>query len=285
MITHRTAVLCLALVALVAGGCEQLILPSGDAPLRYRDLIFDEVTKTSGITYRTAVTQQSTTVTLQLDVYRPTGDEIAERPLVVFVHGGGFSGGTRTSTEIVDQATTLARRGYVTASISYRLTPGGCSAAGPTAECVTAIVHAKEDAQAAVAFLRSQATTYGIDPDRIAIGGTSAGAITAANVAFSSTDSATTAVRAAVSLSGAHLLTAPNAGDAPVLLMHGTADFVVPHAWAQNTVKAATDAGVRAVLTSWAGDGHVPYLQHRTEILEQTRNFLYVHMDLAHAAG
>ena len=135
-----------------------------------------------------------------------------------------------------------------------------------------------------MAFLRSQATTYGIDRGRIAIAGTSAGAITAANVAFSSTDSPTTAVRAAVSLSGAHLLTVPNAGDAPLLLLHGTADSIVPYAWAQNTVKAATDAGVRAVLTSWQGDGHVPYAKHRTEILEQTRNFLYAHLDLAHAA-
>jgi predicted esterase len=149
---------------------------------------------------------------------------------------------------------------------------------------LTAIAHAKEDAQKAVAFLRSHASTYGIDAGRIAIAGTSAGAITAANVAFSSTESATTAVRAAVSLSGAHLLTTPNTGDAPLLLLHGTADFVVPYAWAQNTVAAATNAGVRAVLTSWAGDGHVPYVAHRTEILDQTRNFLYLHLDLAHAA-
>ena len=87
-----------------------------------------------------------------------------------------------------------------------------------------------------------------------------------------------------MSLSGAHLLTAPNAGDAPLLLLHGTADRVVPYAWAETTVEAATAAGVRAVLTSWADDGHVPYVEHRTEILEQTRNFLYWHMDLAHAA-
>ena len=87
-----------------------------------------------------------------------------------------------------------------------------------------------------------------------------------------------------MSLSGAHLTTAPNAGDAALLLLHGTADSVVPYAWAQNTVTAATNAGVRAVLTTWTGAGHVPYGAHRTEILEQTRNFLYVHMDLAHAA-
>jgi len=203
---------------------------------------------------------------------------------VIFIHGGGFSGGSRTSPEIVDEATTLAREGYVTASISYRLTPEGCSAGGPTAACLTAIVNARDDALAAVGFLRTNAAAYGIDQSRIAVAGTSAGAITAANVAFSSTDTAATAVRAAVSLSGAHILTVPDPGDAPLLLLHGTADFVVPYAWAQNTVAAATNAGVRAVLTSWEGDGHVPYLAHRTEILEQTRNFLYWHLDLAHAA-
>ncbi|MET0902485.1 MAG: alpha/beta hydrolase fold domain-containing protein, partial [Acidimicrobiales bacterium] len=185
--------------------------------------------------------------------------------------------------EIVDEATTLARAGYVTASISYRLNPGGCLSGTPNG-CLSAMVHAKEDAQAAVAYLRSEATTYGIDPTRIAIAGTSAGAITAAHVAFSSADSPTTAVRAAVSLSGAHIIVAPSAGDAPLFLLHGTADGLVPYAWAQNTVAAATAAGVRAVLTTWEGGGHVPYLEHRTEILDQTRNFLYWHMDLANAA-
>lgn len=281
---RRLLIVGLVLTALIASGCEQLIVPQGVAPLRYRDEIFVNVTRSSGITYRSTIDQQGSPVTLQLDVYQPTGDPLTRRPLVIFIHGGGFSGGSRTSPEIVDEATTLAREGYVTASISYRLTPGGCSAGTPTAECVTAIVNAKDDALAAVGFFRSNAATYGVDQSRIAVAGTSAGAITAANVAFSSTGSAATAVRAAVSLSGAHILTVPDPGDAPLLLLHGTADFVVPYAWAQNTVAAATNAGVRAVLTSWEGAAHVPYLDHRTEILEQTRNFLYWHLDLAHAA-
>lgn len=281
---RRLLIVGLVLTALIASGCEQLIVPQGATPLRYRDEIFVNVTSSSGITYRSTIDQQGRPVTLQLDVYQPTGDQLTQRPLVIFIHGGGFSGGSRTSPEIVDEATTLAREGYVTASISYRLTPGGCSAGAPTAACVTAIVNARDDALAAVGFFRTNAAAYGVDQSRIAVAGTSAGAITAANVAFSSTDSAATAVRAAVSLSGAHILTVPDPGDAPLLLLHGTADFVVPYAWAQNTVAAATNAGVRAVLTSWEGDGHVPYLAHRTEILEQTRNFLYWHLDLAHAA-
>ena len=73
-----------------------------------------------------------------------------------------------------------------------------------------------------------------------------------------------------MSLSGAALLTAANPGDAPVFLMHGTADFVVPYQWAVNTRDAATAAGVRAVLTTFEGAGHVPYLAQRQAIIDQT---------------
>ena len=74
------------------------------------------------------------------------------------------------------------------------------------------------------------------------------------------------------------------AGDAPALLFHGTADPIVPCSLAQATVNAATAAGLVAVLRSWTGDGHVPFSAHRTQILDETRNFFYSQMDLANAA-
>jgi pimeloyl-ACP methyl ester carboxylesterase len=91
-------------------------------------------------------------------------------------------------------------------------------------------------------------------------------------------------VRAAVSLSGAALGPTAGPGDAPLFLMHGTADPLVPYQWALNTLNAANSNGVRAVMTTWEGAGHVPYVEHRTEILEQTRNFLWWHLDAANAA-
>ena len=129
--------------------------------------------------------QQGQTVTLLADVYRPAGDTATGRPLIIWVHGGSFCCGNKTSPEIVDQATQFAHKGYVTASISYRLNPGGCSV--PNEACVHAIFDARADAQSAVRFFRTNAATYGIDPDRIAIGGTSAGAITALGVAYDRT--------------------------------------------------------------------------------------------------
>jgi acetyl esterase/lipase len=246
--------------------------------------VFAAVSTTTGVTYGSAVNLSGQTITLRFDFYEPTGDIVTPRPLIVWVHGGSFSSGSKTSSELVDEATTFARMGYVNASISYRLEPGGCTGSVPLATCVMAIQEAMEDAQTAVRFFRTNAATYAIDDSRIAIGGTSAGAITALNVGFDSTEDPTAAVDAAVSLSGGNILGAIDATDPPSLLFHGTADTIVPYQWAVNTVNQATAAGLDSFLTTWAGAGHVPYAQHRTEILDQTTNFLYWEMDLSAAA-
>jgi len=258
--------------------------PPGDAPLRYRDLVFATATKTSDVVYGSAVNLSGQTVTLRLDVYEPTGDTITERPAIVWVHGGSFSSGDKSSAELVDEATVFSRKGYLNVSINYRLEPGGCSASAPTSNCVAAIQEAMEDAQTAVRFLRTNQALYGIDETRIAIGGSSAGAITALNVGFSSSENPTAAVGAAVSLSGARILGVIDPNDAPSLLFHGTADFVVPYQWAVNTYNQALAAGLDSFLTAWTGAGHVPYSAHRTEILDQTSNFLYWELDLTNAA-
>ena len=288
----RFAALAVALVSVAAAGCTlQYVTPQGAAPLRYRDLVFATVSTTKDVTYGSAVDQHGTTIALKLDLYRPVGDTVVGRPAIVWVHGGGFSSGDKTSPELVDEATTFAQKGYVTVSINYRLAAGCSATALDLASCRTAISNAMHDAQAAVRFVRANASSYGVDRGRIAIGGSSAGAITALNVGDNPDDPGTSgnpgfssAVRGAVSLSGAKLLGTADAGDAPALLFHGTADPLVPYQWAVNTVDEAHAAGLDAFLTTWDGAGHVPYLEHRTEILDQTRNFLYGELDLAHAA-
>jgi acetyl esterase/lipase len=289
----RRAFACLALcLVLAASACDPLATPDGDAPLRYRDDVFAAVTRTANITFGSAVDQTGAAVSLELDMYEPTGDTVTRRPAVVWVHGGSFAFGNKASPELVEQANYLARKGYVAVSIEYRLVEGGCTGSVPLAVCLTAIQHAREDAQTAVRFLRAEAETYGIDPARIAIGGTSAGAITALNVGYSPETPGPgdhqgfdSSVRAVQSLSGAELASGPiNAGDAPALLFHGTVDELVPLAWAQGTVDRAQAAGLIAILRTWDGAGHVPYGENRTQILEETRNFFYSQLHLAGAA-
>jgi acetyl esterase/lipase len=261
------------------------------ASVRYRDDIFPVVNVKTNITYGSAVDQTGTNVILKLDMYTPKGDTDRSRPAVIWVHGGGFSSGDKTSPELVDQAEQFSMKGYVDVSINYRLAPQGCIGT-ITASCIEGIIQAMQDAQTAVRFLRSQAVAYGIDPTRIAMGGSSAGAITALNVGYNSNNPGpgshqgfSSAVEAVQSLSGAAIGTTPGPGGAPALLFHGTADPLVPYAWAQATVQAAKAAGLVAILVTWVGAGHVPYLQHRTQIINKTTNFFFQELDLAHASG
>jgi acetyl esterase/lipase len=278
-------------LALAASACTPYLVPQGAAPMRYRDEVFSDFTLTSDIPYGagSAVDQDGNTDVLNLDVYQPAGDTVTYRPAIVWVHGGSFRGGDKTSGELVDEARVFAKKGFVNFSINYRLTNAGCSASAPGTQCVDEIKDAMHDAQAAVRWVKHNAATYGVDPERVAIGGTSAGAITAIEVALNPdqpqgpTDSGfSNTVRAALSLSGANIIGFPDPTDAPFLDWHGTADPLVPYAWAVNTVSSARAVGIDAHLKTYEGEGHVPY-NHRQEIHDMSTNFLWWHMDLAHA--
>ncbi len=98
--------------------------------------------------------------TLEMDIYRPK-EAWGELPAVICIHGGGWAKGDRTSHGKIAQA--LAARGFVAATISYRLSG---EASFPAA------IH---DCKAAVRFLRANAKKYGIASDRIGAIGLSAG--------------------------------------------------------------------------------------------------------------
>lgn len=97
---------------------------------------------------------------LALDLYIPNGSGL--HPTVVYFHGGGFRDGDK-SEAAAQLGAIVATHGYILASANYRLLP---DYAFPAPE---------QDAWGAVRFLRANSATYGIDPTRIALTGSSAG--------------------------------------------------------------------------------------------------------------
>jgi para-nitrobenzyl esterase len=279
--------------AAVLTGCT-IDRPPGNSPLRYRDQVFTSATVVRDLQYGSAPDQTTgNPVALKLDLYQPAGDTLTKRPVLVWVHGGGFSGGDKGSGPSQDLANILAKNGYVTVSINYRLIPNGCTGSNVSSQCSIAAINAQHDAQAAIRWLRANAATYGIDASRIGIGGESAGAITATLVGVHSDDPGDSGnpgfpstVGGFQSLSGG----LPNgilagAGDAPGLLIHGTADPIVPYQWSADTTAALLKAGVPAFLEALSGAGHVPYAQYHDLIVSQSDYFFYDFLDLAHAQG
>jgi len=108
---------------------------------------------------------------LLLDLYMP--DKLDKpAPGLIFIHGGGWQGGNRTDYKYY--TVRYAKRGYVVASISYRFAP---EAPFPAAV---------QDAKCAVRWMRTNAATYHINPDKIAVIGGSAGGYLAMMIGYAS---------------------------------------------------------------------------------------------------
>jgi len=98
---------------------------------------------------------------LRLDLYTPS-EAPSGLPTLLYLHGGAWAVGDK-SDAVAERLMPIVASGFAVASVNYRLVP---SVRFP------APVH---DVKAAVRWLRANAAEYGLDPDRIAIGGVSAG--------------------------------------------------------------------------------------------------------------
>ncbi|MBK7124551.1 MAG: alpha/beta hydrolase [Dehalococcoidia bacterium] len=143
-----------------ATSAAALSAPSGDAPA------------TRGPRPGAAVPDETVTfcepvdgVELQMDVYYPDGHtSTGEAPAVVYVHGGGWTSGSRSQGEGTRYILSLLQEGFVVFAVDYRLSPEYLFPA-----------HI-QDVQCGIRHIRANADEYGIDPDRIgAIGGSAGG--------------------------------------------------------------------------------------------------------------
>ncbi len=245
-----------------------------------------------GLQYGQAINEQGQNQALLLDLYLPPGTTPTARPTIVLIHGGGFTGGTRA--DMRDAARTYAQRGYVAASISYRLgTPASIAGAG----LLTVAGRAIDDAMESVRWLKANATTYRIDSGRVGAVGFSAGGAIALGVAVASDPTPggplaafTPAVAAAVS-TGAHItpgigtgLVGFEATDAPVLMFHYGTDSATgdSSAYAFETCTAVRASGNTCDFVTQPGSGHTTNLSGGgTWWTPELGPFLWEHLGLA----
>ena len=120
---------------------------------------------------------------LHLDLFLPQDDTLEKHPLVMLIHGGAFYFGSKDDVSITAWCRHLASLGYVAASIDYRI-----GFLPSMASIGRAGYRAVQDAHAAMRYLVAHQEEYRIDTSIIFVGGASAGAITALNLAFMTND-------------------------------------------------------------------------------------------------
>jgi acetyl esterase/lipase len=198
---------------------------------------------------------------LQLDIFRPDNLE-KPAPLLVFIHGGSWKGGKRLDYQmyLVD----FAKRGYVTATVSYRLIRDACYPASA------------EDVTDAIDWLHEHGGEYGYDPSRMAVIGGSAGGHLALLAAYGWKQGSEGKVKAVVDIYGpadltteyarnhrlvtdflagkyedspelfrhASPVTYAGSNSPPTLILQGSADRLVPASQSDSLHKKLIDLGV-----------------------------------------
>ncbi|GGI57565.1 alpha/beta hydrolase [Winogradskyella haliclonae] len=172
---------------------------------------------------------------LQLDFYRPQGVD-KDLPLLLYIHGGGFSGGERDDANTQQFANAMAAKGYAVASISYRLIMKkkgfGCDT--KTKDKIEAFDTAADDISYAIKHIIKNKSTFHIDEDKVVISGTSAGAEAVLHLAYvyeSKILPKKFKLAGVIGMAGAIIsLDQIDAEKAiPTQLFHGTNDNLVPY--------------------------------------------------------
>jgi hypothetical protein len=139
--------------------------------------------------------------TLEMDIFKPVGDNNCLRPIMVLVHGGAWISGSKEDPNLVLMSRELARKGWVVANINWRLgthkasnyvmyalcntnisTP--CGYICDSSEVIRANYRGMQDAKGAIRFMKSRHLMDSTDINNVFISGESAGGFVALDVAF-----------------------------------------------------------------------------------------------------
>jgi acetyl esterase/lipase len=214
---------------------------------------------------------------MTLDVYRPPANVTSKRMAIVHLFGGGFFVGNKNAGYIINDAKALGARGYTSISANYRLQTQGHWPAQ---------IH---DVKGAIRWTRANADKLGVDPNRIAVAGYSAGGMlalmaagtngkpefegTVGNPGVSSKVDACIGVYPLASAQNAKGLFAEgqatpeniaaasptsyiSSSFAPTIFIHGTADVTVPLASSLDFFNKLLAAKVPTSITTIQGAAH-----------------------------
>lgn len=181
-------------------GDDNIITPEISAPTvklntTYEVSITEEITYAEGLSHDSWNSANTSVVPLLMDSYVPDND-LQNRPLLMLIHGGGFSGGSKQQEALVYMANYYASRGFVVFSIDYRLRGDMGTIPQEWIDATTnvdpaeldqlyAMYPAHRDAKAALRWIIANADNYSINKDYITVGGGSAGAITSIGLGVS----------------------------------------------------------------------------------------------------
>jgi acetyl esterase/lipase len=227
----------------------------------YIDPTFSNIGIQKDIIFGSTVNYKGEPEDLLLDVYSPSEEKAENRPAMFLIHGGGFRPKQdKTQSYIVDMARQFAARGYVCFSTNYR------TREKPKEDPEGTLNDALEDVSAALEWVRENASSLGIDPEKIVVAGGSAGGMIAVNLCYPSETfgdkNDLSGVRALVNLWGSPWQNfnfyRVSPGDVPAVIVHGTEDASVAYKNSLELVNQLESNGIANKLISIHGAGHTP---------------------------
>ena len=166
---------------------------------RYLTEIFTNVVVESDVIYAenySVLTGVPVLDTLLMDIYKPDGDTMSQRPLIIMSHAGSYLPkglalpfGNKVDSSMVEMCTQFAKRGWVAVSMNYRL---GWNPFAPLQEdragtIMMAVYRSMQDVKACVRFFKKDAATdnlYKVDTTKITAGGSNTGGYAALTTAY-----------------------------------------------------------------------------------------------------
>jgi len=244
--------------------------------VRYLDSVFEKVNIQSDIVFGESVNEKGEKELLKLDVYSPEDDELQNRPVILWIHGGGFRpGNDKTQSYIVEMANRFAGKGYVCLSIDYRIREN------PKDDPSGTISDAVEDALKGLEWLRKNSETLKVDASKIIIGGGSAGGMLGCNLCFNDRPSIKTGKKGIVGF--VNLWGTPDVvwgeldvdkNDPPTIIVHGTEDKLVAYGNSAALTDKLKANNVKHELITIEGAGHTP-VKHMDDFEKKIARFLY----------